>query len=119
MKKQSFKDRMHEHEGMMHHDHGHVRHHLKAEHERHGSRLHHEHSMHKMMHEGQHPYEHEVEMPHIPPKGKNEPMMSTHDFKGDSMDTAYGQAGKAGCAADEKKIHGQFKNYGWDANTGY
>lgn len=72
------------------------------------------HSSHEKM-----PYEHEVDMPHIPRKGKNEPMMSLHDYKGEAMDTAYGQAGEDGCKADEKKIHSQFKNYGWDANTGY
>jgi len=64
-------------------------------------------------------YEHEVEKPSVPPMGKNEPMMNLHDFKGDAMDTAYGQAGEAGCKSDEKKINSQFKSYGWDANTGY
>jgi hypothetical protein len=64
-------------------------------------------------------YEHEVEKPHVPSVRKNEPMEPVDDFKGDAMDTAYGQAGEAGCRADQKKIHGQFKNYGWDANTGY
>lgn len=64
-------------------------------------------------------YEHQVEKPHMPKKGKNEPMMSCCDFKSDSMDTAYGQSGEAGLKADMKKIHSQFKNYGWDANTGY
>lgn len=103
MKKQSYKSHMHEHEAMMHHDHGHIHHHLKAEHKRHGSA----------------PYEHETDHPHIPPKGKNAMMGPVDDFKGDSMDTAYGQAGKHGCQADQKKIHSQFKSYGWDANTGY
>ena len=64
-------------------------------------------------------YEHEVEKPHVPSSRKNEPMEALDDFKGDAMDTAYGQAGEAGCKADHKKIHGQMKNYGWDANTGY
>lgn len=106
---------MHEHEGMMHDDHGHIQHHLRDEYRRHGDRLHHEGSMHK----ASSPYEHEVEKPHIPSHGKNEPMMNAADFKGDAMDTAYGQAGEAGCRSDEKKIHSQFKSYGWDANTGY
>lgn len=94
MKKQNFRDRMHEHEGMMHKSGRHHAHH-------HGV------------------YEHEMDRPSIPRKGKNEPMTNAHDFKSDAMDTAYGQAGMAGCKADEKKIHSQFKNYGWDANTGY
>ncbi len=72
-----------------------------------------------MKHKSHGMYEHEVEKPSVPAHGKNEPMMSLNDFKGDAMDTAYGQAGKAGCKADEKKIHGQFKSYGWDSNTGY
>jgi hypothetical protein len=103
------------HDGMMAEDHGGIHHHLKAEHSRHGSRLHHESSMHS----SQSPYEHETEHPHIPKSGKNEPMGPVDDFKGDSMDTAYGQAGEHGCKADQKKIHGQMKHYGWDANTGY
>lgn len=76
----------------------------------------------KMGHEGKHgkgPYEHVVDEPHVPSHGKSEHMMSADDFKGDAMDTAYGQAGKGGCASDNKKIHSQFKSYGWDANTGY
>lgn len=64
-------------------------------------------------------YEHEVEKPSVPSSRKNEPMENLHDFKSDAMDTAYGQAGKGGCKADEKKIHSQMKSYGWDANTGY
>ena len=64
-------------------------------------------------------YENEVDKPSVPPMGKNEPMMNLHDFKGEAMDTAYGQAGEAGCKADQKKINSQFKSYGWDANTGY
>lgn len=115
MKKQDFKDRMHERAGMMHHDHGHIRHHLKAEHKRHGMRMNQE----NHMHESSAPYEHEVDKPHIPSKGRNEPMTNADDFKSDSMDTAYGQAGKHGVHADMKKIHEQFKSYGWDANTGY
>jgi len=107
MKKESHMDKMHESHGMKHH--------LKMEHERHGHRIHHEHAMHK----GSSPYKHETEEPHIPPKGMNEPMTDADDFKSDSMDTAYGQAGKHGCMSDQKKIHSQFKSYGWDANTGY
>jgi hypothetical protein len=81
------------------------------------------HMMHEGMSKGRHGsrgmYENEVEMPHVPPHGKNEPMCNLHDFKDEAMDTAYGQAGQMGCKSDEKKIHSQFKSYGWDANTGY
>lgn len=94
MKKQSYKDRMHESEGM-------------------------EKSMHKSGKGSHAMYEHEVEKPHVPSVRKNEPMDNCDDFKGDSMDTAYGQAGKHGVMSDMKKIHSQFKSYGWDANTGY
>jgi len=91
MKKQDFKDRMHEHAGMMHKGHK---------------------SSHSI-------YRNEVERPEIPGVRANEPMMDASDFKGEAMDTAYGQAGKHGLSSDEKKIHSQFKSYGWDANTGY
>jgi hypothetical protein len=111
---------MKKHEHMMHEDQGHIHHHLKAEHSRHGHRLHHEENMHKMHHKHSgSPYENETEHPHIPKCGKNEPMGPVDDFKGESMDTAYGQAGEHGCKSDQRKIHGQMKNYGWNANTGY
>lgn len=97
MKKQDFKDRMHEHKAMSH------EHHMK-------------HHGHKEAHSI---YKNEVEKPSIPPIHANEPMEPVADYKGMSMDTAYGQAGKHGLASDEKKIHAQFKSYGWDANTGY
>ncbi len=64
-------------------------------------------------------YKNEVEKPQIPPIHANEPMVNAAHFKGEAMDTAYGQAGEHGCSSDEKKIHSQFKSYGWDANTGY
>jgi len=72
-----------------------------------------------MGHSGHAMYENEVEKPHVPKSRKNEPMENCEDYKGEAMDTAYGQAGKHGCASDEKKIHSQFKSYGWDANSGY
>lgn len=64
-------------------------------------------------------YENEVEKPSIPRSGMNEPMMNCEDLKGGAMEIAYGQAGKKGCASDEKKIKSQFKNYGWESNSEY
>ena len=79
--------------------------------------------MHEMKHHGHKSghgiYKNEVDKPEIPGVRANEPMKNASDFKGEAMDTAYGQAGHAGCKADEKKIHAQFKSYGWDSNTGY
>lgn len=91
MKHQNFKDRMHEHEGMMHHK-GHS-------------------SGHAM-------YRNEVEKPEVPPHGHQEMGMGVHDFKGEAQDIAYGQAGEMGCRSDEKKMASQFKNYHWDSDTG-
>lgn len=42
------------------------------------------------------------------------PGMGCMDFKGEADSIAYGQAGGPGCKSDEKKIHGQFKDYHWD-----
>jgi hypothetical protein len=67
-------------------------------------------------------YENEVEKPSVPMQGKRSMEAGLYDFKADAMDIAYGQAGKAGCMGDEKKIHAQFKDYHWDGesgNTGY
>lgn len=64
-------------------------------------------------------YKNEVDKPAVPGVHANEPMEPCMDFKGEAMDTAYGQSGKHGLMSDEKKIHAQFKSYGWDANTGY
>lgn len=57
-------------------------------------------------------YEHEVEKPAMPKQGHMAKGMGMHEFKGDADAIAYGQAGKAGCAADSKKIMSQMKHYG-------
>ena len=90
MKKQSFKDRMHEHEGMMR------------------QRMH---SSHGRAH-GQ--YENEVEKPSVPHEGHMLSGWGMHDFKDEADPIAYGQAGMPGCKSDDKKMHSQFKDYHWD-----
>jgi len=114
MKKQDFKDRMHEHEGMKHH--------LHTEHERHGHRMHQESAMHEMhgqkMSHAHGIYKNEVEKPAEPHFGHISPMENMgygmRDWKGDADPIAYGQASEEGCRSDEKKIHSQFKDYHWD-----
>ena len=69
-----------------------------------------------MKHKG-HMYKNEVDEPHMPAQGHMEHGMGCHEFKDEAMDIAYGQAGTAGCAKDNKKIHSQFKNYGWDSGS--
>lgn len=65
-------------------------------------------------------YEHEVEKPSMPSEGHigagmgAKPGMGCMDFKAEADTIAYGQAGGPGCKSDEKKIHGQFKDYHWD-----
>ena len=61
-------------------------------------------------------YKNEVEKPAVPMErdSYNAPGMSLHEFKGDADPIAYGQAGEKGCKSDDRKIHSQFKNYGWD-----
>lgn len=63
-------------------------------------------------------YRNEVEEPSVPAHGKRSMEAGLMDAKGEAMDIAYGQAGKSGCMADEKKIHAQFKDYHWDGETG-
>lgn len=62
-------------------------------------------------------YKHEMDEPAQPMMREISPMenmgMGMHDFKGEAHPIAYGQAGEAGCKSDEKKIHGQFKDYHW------
>lgn len=63
-------------------------------------------------------YQHGVDMPKKAPAG-GRPMgtFGCSDFKSDSMDQAYGQAGIEGCRMDQNKIHAQhFKTY-TDENT--
>lgn len=66
-------------------------------------------------------YRNEEEMPKVPMHGHLESGMGCHEFKGEAMDTAYGQASKSGCEADSKKIRAQmFHAYNDDGmNSGY
>ncbi len=64
-------------------------------------------------------YENEVEKPKVPADGHMAKGWGLDDFKSEGMDIAYGQAGKAGCMSDSKKIHAQFKHYSEEANSGY
>lgn len=59
-------------------------------------------------------FENEVEKPSVPAQGHLESGMGMKDFKGQADSIAYGQAGKQGCASDDKKIMGQMKDYHWD-----
>ena len=54
-------------------------------------------------------YEHGTDKP-MQSKQGTRPMglYGCHDFKSDSMDQAYGQAGEMGCKKDQGKIHAQF-----------
>jgi hypothetical protein len=63
-------------------------------------------------------YRNEVEEPMLPQEGHMERGMGCHEFKGEAMDIAYGQAGTAGCKSDNKKIMSQWKNYHWDGESG-
>jgi hypothetical protein len=60
-------------------------------------------------------YKNEVDEPAMPAKGHKLSGMGCHDFKGEAMDIAYGQAGAAGCKSDYRKIESQMKHYGWDS----
>lgn len=64
-------------------------------------------------------YMNEVEMPSVPMHGHQEAGMGCHDFKGEAMNIAYGQAGESGCASDSKKIEGQMKHYHWEGSSEY
>ncbi len=63
-------------------------------------------------------YRNEVEEPKMPMEGHMEHGMGCHEFKGEAMDIAYGQAGMEGCRSDQKKIMSQMKNYHWDGESG-
>jgi hypothetical protein len=87
-----------------------MKHHMEREH----SGMHHsKHSMHKGHKSGHGMYENETEHPHVPMQGKPERGHGAEEFKGMAMDIAYGQAGKAGCMADERRMREQHKNYHW------
>lgn len=64
-------------------------------------------------------YEHEMDRPKVAKGGHAEKGMGVHEFKGQAMDIAYGQAGMAGCKADYKKIEGQMKHYDWEGPSEY
>ena len=63
--------------------------------------------------------EHTTDMPKIPAGGHQEGGMGCHEFKGEAMDIAYGQAGEAGCKSDEKKFNAQMKHYDWEGPSEY
>ncbi len=96
MKHQGMRDRMHEHEGMMHHK-GHMGHgHMRA----HGQ------------------YENEVEKPSLPHEGHLSDIglhgSGLHEFKRECDPIAYGQASEEGCRADSKRLASQARDYHWD-----
>ena len=64
-------------------------------------------------------YENEMERPKVPKGGHQEKGMGCHEFKGEAMDIAYGQAGEGGCKSDSKKIMGQMKHYDWEGPSEY
>ena len=70
-----------------------------------------------MGHEPAHMYRNEEEEPMVPKGGHQMPGMVCCDFKGEAAEIAYGQASVSGTRSDEKKIHSQFKNYGWDGGA--
>lgn len=64
-------------------------------------------------------YENEVEKPKVASHGHQESGMGCHEFKGQAMDIAYGQAGMGGCKSDNGKIMGQMKHYDWESPSEY
>jgi hypothetical protein len=89
MKKQNYKDHKDEHVGME-----------------------------KAMHDGNAHYRNEVSKPKQPKMAGDGYMYSAKDFKGQAMDTAYGQGGKKGCESDHKKIMAQMAP-GYSDNEGH
>lgn len=67
-----------------------------------------------------HIYRNEVEYPEMAAKAHPEQGQGAMPYGGCMHDKAeadpiaYGQAGKGGMGADEKRIHSQFKDYHWD-----
>jgi hypothetical protein len=69
-------------------------------------------------HSGGH-LEHGTEMSHNKRSGgMADNLEPVDDFKGQAMDTAYGQAGIAGCRSDQKKIMAQFHHCYDDPGAG-
>lgn len=64
-------------------------------------------------------YKNEVEEPRVASHGHQESGMGCHEFKGEAMDIAYGQAGMGGCKSDSKKINSQMKHYDWESPSEY
>lgn len=64
-------------------------------------------------------YKNEMEEPKVPMHGHQESGMGCHEFKGEAMDIAYGQAGQGGCKSDNKKIMSQMKHYDWESPSEY
>ena len=62
---------------------------------------------------------HEEDMPKVAPGGHQESGLGCHDFKGEAMDIAYGQAGEKGSKSDSKKINSQMKSYDWEGPSEY
>lgn len=71
------------------------------------------------MKHGKASYKNEVDEPHVPSHGHQESGMGCHEFKGEAMDIAYGQAGMGGCKSDNKKINSQMKHYDWEGPSEY
>lgn len=61
----------------------------------------------------------ETESPKVPSHGRLEKGMGCHEFKGEAMDIAYGQAGQKGCKSDAGKISSQMKHYDWESPSEY
>lgn len=72
------------------------------------------HSKHHSKHHSEHGmYKNETDHPAQNMQGHPEHGHGAEDFKGMAMDIAYGQAGKAGMNADDKRLRAQHKNYHW------
>ena len=56
-------------------------------------------------------YRNEVEKPEQAPVGHLKRAMGCDEFKGQANAISYGQAGKSGCASDQKKIMSQMMHY--------
>lgn len=64
-------------------------------------------------------YEHGADKPKVSKGGHQESGLGCHDFKGEAMDIAYGQAGEKGCKSDSTKFNAQMKHYDWESPSEY
>jgi hypothetical protein len=88
-----------------------MKHHKKSHH----TDVYHEHHpSHHLARERAAHSEHMTDMPSNHHMGHPMSGMGCHEFKGEAMDIAYGQAGKAGCKSDSGKIMSQMKHYDWE-----